>query len=355
MWVAVTVFNPLIAFLALTVLPIAEVASEANQDFLLATIGQVSGGVWLHTAIAVDASLVLCGAVLTSFVGVGGLVRRMALDRCLPQLLLKQNRRGSHHRISILFFVLCTSIILVTGGELFALAGVYTISFLGVMSLFVIGNILLKIRRSKLPRPERAGWLTVIVALALTVAGLIGNVLIDTRYFRFFLTYFVPTVLVVGVMFLRIHLLKLFLIILKELAARIGSLHERITGEVLRRIDEINSQGIIFFTGGDSLAMLNNAMLYVRQNELSKRVTVIHLYKKRDEIPESLERDLKFLDEVYPEIKIDLVLRQGDFSPETIEQLSKEYGIAQNYMFIGAPGHRFPHNLADLGGVRIII
>ncbi|MFC1610082.1 APC family permease [Myxococcota bacterium] len=355
MWIAVSIFNPLIAFLALAVLPIAEVASEANQDYLLATMGHVSGGGWLHTTIAVDASLVLCGAVLTSFVGVGGLVHRMALDRCLPQLLLKRNRRGSHHRIALLFFILCASIILVTGGDLFALAGVYTISFLGVMSLFVVGNILLKLRRSKLPRPERAGWLTVIVALALTITGLIGNVLIDSRYLGFFLTYFVPTVLVVGVMLLRTHLLKLFLTILKKLAERVGAIHEHITHEVLRRIEEINSQRVIFFTRGDSLTNLNNAMLYVRKNELTKRVTVVLLYRKRDEIPDRLEGDLKFLDEVYTEIKIELVVRQGDFNPQTIEHLSEEYGVPKNYMFIGAPGDGFAHNLADLGGVRIII
>ncbi len=355
MWIAVTVFNPLIALLALGILPLAEITSEANQDFLLASMGQVASGGWLHTVIAVDAALVLCGAVLTSFVGVGGLVRRMTLDRCLPQYLLKKNKRGSYHRISILFFMLCTSIVLITGGDLLALAGVYTISFLLVMSLFVIGNILLKIRRSRLRRPERAGWFTVIFALGAVWAGLVGNVVIDTKNLVFFLTYFIPTVAVVGVMFLRIHLLKMALAMIRGLANRVQGWSENLGGLVLKKMDEINSQGIIFFSGGDSLATLNNAMLYVRQNELTKWVRVIHLYKDKSKIPQRLEQDLKFLDEVYPEIKIELILREGEFNPETVDKLSREYSVAKNYMFIGAPGDRFPHDLADLGGVRLIV
>jgi amino acid transporter len=47
---------------------------------------------------------VLCGAVLTSFVGVSGLLNRMTLDRIFAKLLfLKQNRRGSNYRIIISF------------------------------------------------------------------------------------------------------------------------------------------------------------------------------------------------------------------------------------------------------------
>ncbi|RLB53929.1 MAG: APC family permease [Deltaproteobacteria bacterium] len=355
MWVAVTIFNPLIALLALGMLPLPAITDEANQDFLLAIMGHTSGGMWLQTVVAVDAALVLCGAVLTSFVGVGGLVRRMTLDRCLPQFLLKENRRGTTHRIFILFFLLCTSIVLLTGGDLLSLAGVYTISFLGVMALFVVGNILLKVRRAKLPRPVRAGWPSVLLALVLTLTGLVGNVLIDRRNLNFFLTYFVPTVLVVGLMFLRLHILKLALVMLRGLAERVGRFHERMSRRIMAKMDEINSQGIIFFTRGDSLAMLNAAMLYVRQNETTKRVRVVHVYKKREDVPKRLERDLKFLDEVYPEIKIELVLVKGEFNPATIERISRQYGVPQNYMFIGAPGDKFPHNIEDLGGVRIIL
>jgi len=356
MWIAVSIFNPLIALLAMGLLPIPEISNEANREFLLASMGHVAAGRWLQILIAVDAPLVLCGAVLTSYVGVGGLVRRMTLDRCLPQFLLKTNRRGTTHRIFILFFALCASIMLLTGGDLFALAGVYTLSFLGVMSLFVIGNILLKVRRARLPRPERAGWLVVLTALAATLAGIVGNALIDTRYIGFFLTYFVPTVLVVAVMFLRIHLLKLILVLVRGFADRVQLLSRTISGRVVKKMDEINSLGIIFFAdGNEDLATLNRAMLYVRQNELTKRVRVVHVYKNRKDVPEHLKRNLKLLDEVYPEIRIELVLAEGIFDPETILDISRRYRVPQNYMFIGHPSKSFPYRLEELGGVRLIV
>jgi amino acid transporter len=356
MWIAVSIFNPLIALLAMGALPISEITNEVNREFLLASMGKAAAGRWLQTLIAVDAPLVLCGAVLTSFVGVGGLVRRMTLDRCMPQFLLKTNRRGTTHRIFFLFFVLCASILMLTGGDLFALAGVYTLSFLGVMSLFVIGNILLKVRRARLPRPERAGWLTVLVALIAALAGIFGNILIDTSYLGFFLTYFVPTVLVVAVMFLRIHLLKLVLVLVRGFADRVQYLSRGISNMVVSKIKEINSLGIIFFADGkEDLATLNRAMLYVRQNELTKRVRVVHIYKNRKDVPEHLKQNLKLLDEVYPEIHIELVLAQGDFNPNTIQEISKRYRIPQNYMFIGHPSKSFPYRLEELGGVRLIV
>ena len=58
--------------------------------------------------------------------------------------------------------------------------------------------------------------------------------------------------------------------------------------------------------------------------------------------------------QTYPRIRIDLVLVHGPFAPELIERISRRLGIPKNYMFIGTPGDQFPHNFADLGGVRLI-
>ncbi|HPG28410.1 MAG TPA: APC family permease, partial [Myxococcota bacterium] len=159
MWIAVAIFNPAISLLSLGLLPLARI-QEVPPD-LLAQMGEEAIGPWLATLVSVDAVLVLSGAVLTSFVGVTGLVRRMALDRCLPAFLLQENRwRGTPHWILIGFFGLCVSILTVTAGQIEALAGVYTLAFLSVMALFAIGNMLLKTRRAQLPRSERASWPT---------------------------------------------------------------------------------------------------------------------------------------------------------------------------------------------------
>ena len=88
---------------------------------------------------------VLSGAVLTSFVGVSGLIKCMALDRIWPQFSRKKNCWGASYIILTIFFALCVSILAITQGELETLAGVYTTSFLAVMAFFVIGNFLLKV------------------------------------------------------------------------------------------------------------------------------------------------------------------------------------------------------------------
>jgi len=164
MWLAVTILNPGMAILALALVPIPQVR-DAYQNTLLSHMGETAGGNWLAWLISVDAILVLSGATLTSYVGVTGLVERMTLDRCLPAFLLKKSRRKTSHRIIIAFFALSVSVLLMTHGDLKSLAAVYTLSFLAVMALFAIGNLLLKVKRPKLPRPSRASYLTVLSAL----------------------------------------------------------------------------------------------------------------------------------------------------------------------------------------------
>ena len=105
MWIAVTFFNPGDG-LAGAGARSPRLTSAQHEEALLAHMGGNLADSWLHWLISIDAALVLSGAVLTSFVGVNGLVRRMTLDRCLPQFLLKTNRRGTTHRIIIGFFLL---------------------------------------------------------------------------------------------------------------------------------------------------------------------------------------------------------------------------------------------------------
>jgi amino acid transporter len=118
MWIAVAVFNPLISLLAMAVMPLSAAlkpgGTETREDFL-AHMADLTAGPWLSTMVSIDAVLVLSGAVLTAYVGVTGLMRRMALDRCLPQFLLKENKlRKTNHWIIIGFFLLCCSIVLLT-------------------------------------------------------------------------------------------------------------------------------------------------------------------------------------------------------------------------------------------------
>jgi amino acid transporter len=353
MWAAVTILNPLTALLALLLIPIAETCG--HQNALLAHMGGQAAGTWLATLISIDAALVLSGAVLTSYVGVNGLMRRMTLDRCLPQFLAKRNRRGTTHRIILTFFALCVSVLFITRGELEALAGVYTISFLAVMALFAVGNILLKVKRARLSRPTRASVPAVLIAVAAVTAGLVGNAMMNPPYVGVFLEYFVPSVLIVSVMFGRITLLKACLFTLRAISGALVRRTARLSGAIRDRIDQINAQQVVFFTRGDNVANLNNAILYIRKNEHTGRVKVVTVAQDPNEVPARLTQDLRFLDEAYPDLDIELVVVDGAFGPELIQELSRRWRIPTNLMFIGSPGEGFRYGLAELGGVRLII
>ncbi|MFH2202054.1 MAG: APC family permease [Elusimicrobiota bacterium] len=352
MWIAVSIFNPLICFLALGLVARADVPQF--QTSLLAVMGERSAGTWLKFIVGVDAVLVLSGAVLTSYVGVTGLVRRMSLDGCLPQFFLKENEwRGTNHWIIAAFFLLSCSILLATKAEVARLAGVYTLSFLAVMALYAVGNMLLKKERGRLPAEVRAGWGAVTAALIAVLIGLTGN--LTPTNVKTFTLYFGGMAAVVGVMFLRIEILKLCLYLSRLAFDRMLKFNSWVARVVIAKIDEIHSQTMIYFTKGDGIVALNHAALYVLENEQTSNLMVVHCYEDEKDIPEHLAEQLRTVDRLYPELRIDFVAVKGKFGPTLIEQLSRKLDVPKNFMFIGTPGDRFPHQLADLGGVRLII
>jgi amino acid transporter len=353
MWVIVTIFNPLIAFLALAILPMTSITG--NEDTLLSFMGQTSGGNWLFYIISIDAVLVLSGAVLTAYVGVGGLVERMTLDRVLPSFLLKKNSKGSSFLIFITFFVLCATILLITEGDLKALAGVYTIAFLSVMILFGFGNLLLKINRKELPRPERAGVFSLFIAILGVLTALIGNIILKPEYLGIFLEYLIPTLLIVGFMLFRIPILKGLLEFIKYLTPDNKPVFEKIDKRILKEIRRINSQEFVFFTNRDNVATLNKVLQYITNNEDTRRLKIVAVLRPNAEVAPNLKTDVEVLNRAYPDIYIEFIEEHGIFGPEKIRELSKKWNIPTNFMFIGSPDKNSPYKIEELGEVRLII
>ncbi len=376
MWIAVTVLNPGMAVLALALVATPDVR-DTYQNALLSHMGTIAAGNWLSWLISIDAVMVLSGATLTSFVGVTGLIKRMALDRCLPRFLLKENRRGTPHRVIITFFLLSVSVLMITRGELKSIAAVYTLSFLSVMGLFVIGNLLLKVKRANLPRPTRASYQTVLTALLAVGIATYGNARLNKQYLFVFLEYLVPTILIVTLMLTRTQILELIVFFVDEIRQKVTrekkeaiEHHDRLSAAWWTRIgrkvkqfdrylhdwlDEIRKQQIVFFTRGDNLPNLNSVMLYIRENEHTNHVKFVHVRQKDTVVLPKLREHLEFLDEVYPEIDIEFVELEGIFSPELVRSLSEQWGVPANLMFIGAPTGQLKFRLSELGGVRLII
>ena len=353
MWIAVSVLNPTIAFLAICIMPIGDVESQTNS--FLSYLGTLAAGDWLATIISINAVTVLSGAVLTSFVGVNGLIKRMTLDRILPNFFLKENKRGSTYRILILFFLLCVSVLFVTKGQLGPLSAVYTISFLTVMAFFAMGNILLKLRRSRLPRPVYAKPISVLIALVAVIIALYGNIKSNPQYLVTFLQYFVPTMLAISAMLARRDITKFLVDILKSITHNFRKFAVMSQKKLNRDIQKLHSQDFVFFSKGDDIATLNKVMMYMHENEVTRKIKIVSVLKNHQDPDPNFISDFKVLDRAYPDIDMEYVTRIGEFTPELVEQLSKEWNIPKNFMFISSPGERFSYRVEQLGGVRLIL
>ena len=364
MWLIVSIINPLMAFLALSMVPISEIKTEYSTT-LLSHMGHLSAGQWLSTLVSLDAFLVLSGAVLTSYIGVTGLLERMTLDRILPQFFLKRNRKGSSPRIIVLFFILSISVLLITKGNVARLAGVYTISFLSVMFLFGFGNILLKVRRAKLPRPETANWLSVLFAIIAVVIALLGNILIKPEVegapsnVRIFLTYFIPAIILITILLKRVPILRASLSVVVYIFNYFKDWFLKISTRLNNLINAINAQQFVYFAKRDNIAVLNKVMLYIKNNESTKNLKIVHVVdpSKKDEAAfiKDFKKVVGIINEEYPEIDVTGEIVEGVFGPELIKKLCKQWRIPVNFMFIASPGDHFPYRVEELGGVRLII
>lgn len=352
MWSIVSFFNPTLALLIICILPLAEVGQ--HKESLLAYLGHTTGGNWLAYLISIDAVLVLCGAVLTSFVGVTGLLDRITLDRILPNFFLTKNKRGSSYIIILTFLSLCISVLLVTKGHIETLAGVYTFSFLAVMALFGVGNLMLKVKRKKLPRPEVANSLVVIIAICCVCAAFFGNILLNHNSFYTFIKYLIPALLFTTFMINRAFIIKMTILAIEYFYKPLHKMVVVSNRYLQKAHQKINAQEFVFFTRGDNVAILNKVMQYVENNETTKKLKIVNVKKEGDDNA-LLKKDLEVLDRAYPEIDIEFIEIEGVFGPDIIEELSNKWNIPTNFMFIGSPGDRFSYRVSELGGVRLIM
>lgn len=345
MTLAVLVFNPLIAYIVLNVLTIGQIG--VSKDFVLAQAAIRMDGLPFLTLISVDAFLVLAGAVLTGYIGMSGLMNRMALDDCLPHFLLKENKYKAHPRIIWTFFFLCLSILLLIRGELLSLAGVYTISFLSVMTLFAGANLILRKTREDLKRPYSAPFPFVIIALLSTLVGLMGIVSIDPKNTGYFLAYFLPAiVLSLSVIYKRdlYRALRDFF----KLIPPLNAFFER------RFVHASEDHLYVFVHHVDRLYRILN---YIHNNESGHFVTLVHCKHGHPGRAAKLDHIIHEIKEAgfFPHFTIDVQYLNKRFNPLTVAQFAKQHRIQRNKIFIGSIHEYHEFTYEELIGVRIIL
>ncbi len=200
---------------------------------MLAVLGRETGGTWLQVLISIDAFVVLAGAVLTDFLGFIGLAERLAMDQCFPAFFLTRNQwRGTKHWGVLAFLVLCTSMYLALQGKVEVLANVYAVSFMGVMFLYALGDMLLKYYCGDLPRNTYASWTTLIAAMCLVFIAFLGVVFSNQTALFAFACYFCGFCSLIVVMKLRVQLLAVLISMLRHISKQTGMFVDRVEQQV---------------------------------------------------------------------------------------------------------------------------
>lgn len=374
MWALVTFFNVGLGAGILAVLPLeGDGGIYHSSDDLLAMVGRESVGSWFESWICVDAFIVLSGAVLTSYVGICGLVRRLSTDRVLPAFLARTNKlRGTNHYIIGIYFLLSSSLVLILNADATTVNGVYTYAFLGLMAMFSCACMLLKGKRSEIPRDIHAPWATVIIGFILVVVAIFANLLGDPSVLMYFAIYFIVVMLAMFIMFERVTILRCMLVMLKKMApsrygkaAAVGLTTDNSEVEhtgarggrtIARTIISIRNAPIVFFCKVPDLTIINKAIIYVRRNEQTHTLRIVHVFADEEAdapILATFREMAALFDSMYPKIRVDFVSVRGEFGPAMIEWLSRSMNVPRNMMFITQPDLISAERVST-AGVRVI-
>ena len=356
MWALCSFFNTILVSATVAIVDISAVLSAGTEATIIASLARVTGGKVMETWLSIDAFLVLAGGVLTSYVGITGLVRRLSMDRCMPQFLLNQNScRQTNHYIIFGFFFLCTSMYLMLEGNVASLSQTYSVSFVTVMSLFALGVMLLKVKRSTLAAEVTTSWSSAFIGFVAVLIGLGAGIARDHTVVYVFFLYFTVAWSFIQVMFFRYQVLKLFSYFAKLLPFNTCRSSDGAVNMCLERMkQDIQDIPMGFFTKNGDISVINKAIQYVRENEDCSWLRIIHCFEDEEKIPPTLYRDIHMLNAMYPKLKTDLVLVKGKFSAALVAYISVKLHINRNLLFITTPQPGFAHKLEDLGGVRLI-
>lgn len=210
----------MISFVAMMVLPLDTIYEHSGD--MLAIMADKLGGERFRAAVCVDATIILCGAVLTSFIGIAGLLRRLAADSILPQALAIEDSRGTPSVAIIVFLVLSLSLFLAiydpsNEHAIEDFGGVYAIAFLSVLVCFAMAAVMLKLYRPYLARRVIAKWWQVFCSLICVALGFLGNIILAPKVFFLFLAYLSGFIGVVALMFGRVEVLSIMIWMLRRI------------------------------------------------------------------------------------------------------------------------------------------
>lgn len=188
------------------VVPYAEVRSHsANILSLLAE--HAAQAKWLRYWLVADAVLVLCAGtspseeseiigVLTGIISSCGTIERLSRDHILPAFFLRRTKSTDAPYISIIIFaVIGLAMYGVVDTSLAILSGQFAVSFIVVMGLFAVSNLLLKFNRDRLVRTPRVSLAVVLFAFLIVLVAVAGNIVMSPVIIGYFAIFFIVALL----------------------------------------------------------------------------------------------------------------------------------------------------------------
>ena len=173
-----------------------------------------------------------------------------------------------------------------------------------------MGAALLKFKRPDLPRSTHVSWASLMTAVCFVFLGLIGNLMLRAEVIPLFFCYFGAVLLIVGLMFERGIILKVMLKTIHFFSPSRGprgsssssssdddgAYYNLDSGEsaapaatccfcfdcagfeqyLSDSYHDINSQKFVLFIKRADLSQINKGVLYVKNNELTQFLTIVH-------------------------------------------------------------------------------
>jgi len=239
------------------------------------------------------------------------------------------------------------------GGDITLLTAIYSMAFLLVMALFAGCGAWMKAKRPSLPRPFVASTSSFIWALVLVSVAFMAVLAHHAEVLTYFFLYYGTTVALCMITFARVPIMTVVLGYLQGFGDNrfLGPIEKWASGQLA----SLKSCGVIFLTKSADISGLNQALLYILENEESRNVLIVHVFKREEYIPKHLIENIQLLDCQYPKVQIDGIFVKGEFSPHTLNIIEEEVGIPLNCMFMSCPTNKFQHRLDKMKGVRVII
>ena len=103
------------------------------------------------------------------------------------------------------------------------------------------------------------------------------------------------------------------------------------------------------------MANLNKVMAYVVENEFTNRLKIVTLLREGETYSQDLVNDIGCSTGPTRKSGSTSWPCRATSAPSSSTGSPHEWNVPKNFMFIGSPGDRFPYQISELGGVRLII